>query len=210
MNLVPRLAPIPGSREKIGRIGIVLGYEHVGVVQSAVEGVKLVGWSVAESFREIGHVFGPQGVGRLFTLLFTNAPRTDNDPTSVIGIGQQIGATSSSGDWGGVFLGFAFITVFIGLINLVPLPPFDGGHLFVLLIEKIRGKADRHAQADPGVGGRDGFLHRLRGGDHVPRHREADPAVISSIRPGQCRIVATSSQHRPGSGATLLRIRCSA
>jgi membrane-associated protease RseP (regulator of RpoE activity) len=141
MNLVPRLAPIPGSREKIGRIGIVLGYEHVGVVQSAVEGVELVGWSVAESFREIGHVFGPQGVGRLFTLLFTNAKRTDNDPTSVIGIGQQIGATSSSGDWGGVFLGFAFITVFIGLINLVPLPPFDGGHLFVLLIEKIRGKA---------------------------------------------------------------------
>ena len=32
-------------------------------------------------------------------------------------------------------------TVFIGLVNLVPLPPFDGGHLFVLLVEKIRGRA---------------------------------------------------------------------
>ena len=29
--------------------------------------------------------------------------------------------------------------MFIGLINLLPLPPFDGGHLAVLLIEKIRG-----------------------------------------------------------------------
>jgi len=25
-------------------------------------------------------------------------------------------------------------------VNLVPLPPFDGGHLAVLAIEKVRGK----------------------------------------------------------------------
>jgi membrane-associated protease RseP (regulator of RpoE activity) len=141
VSLVPTLSTVAGEKQKIGRIGIVLGEERLGVIPSMVEGVKLVGWSVAESFREIGHVFGPQGVGRLFTLLFTNAKRADTDPTSVIGIGQQVGATSSSGDWSQVFLGFAFITVFIGLINLVPLPPFDGGHLFVLLVEKIRGKA---------------------------------------------------------------------
>ena len=30
--------------------------------------------------------------------------------------------------------------MFIGLVNLLPLPPFDGGHLAVLAIEKIRGK----------------------------------------------------------------------
>ena len=35
---------------------------------------------------------------------------------------------------------FAFINLFIGLLNLLPLPPFDGGHLAVLLIEKIRGR----------------------------------------------------------------------
>jgi len=33
------------------------------------------------------------------------------------------------------------VTVFIGLLNLLPLPPFDGGHLAVLALEKIRGKA---------------------------------------------------------------------
>jgi membrane-associated protease RseP (regulator of RpoE activity) len=141
VSLVPTLSTVSGETGKIGRIGIVLGEERLGVIPSMVEGVKLVGWSVAESFREIGHVFGPQGVGRLFTLLFTNAKRTASDPTSVIGIGQQVGATSSSGNWAMVFLGFAFITVFIGLINLVPLPPFDGGHLFVLLVEKVRGRA---------------------------------------------------------------------
>jgi len=141
VNLVPELASVAGSKQKIGRIGIVLGNERVGLVGSAIAGVKLVGWSISESVHEIGHVFGPEGIGRIFRLLFTNAPRTAQDPASVIGIGQQIGTTSSAGDWSLVFLGFGFITVFIGLINLVPLPPFDGGHLFVLLIEKVRGRA---------------------------------------------------------------------
>jgi len=31
--------------------------------------------------------------------------------------------------------------VFIGFLNLLPLPPFDGGHLAILAVEKIRGKA---------------------------------------------------------------------
>ena len=35
---------------------------------------------------------------------------------------------------------FAFVNVFVGLLNLLPLPPFDGGHLAVLAVEKIRGK----------------------------------------------------------------------
>ena len=58
----------------------------------------------------------------------------------MVGIGQAVGQTGSAGDWGAVLYFLAFVTVFIGLVNLVPLPPFDGGHLAVLLIEKIRGK----------------------------------------------------------------------
>ena len=61
------------------------------------------------------------------------------DSTSVVGISQQVGSIGSDGDWAVLLYFFGFITVFIGLINLLPLPPFDGGHLAVLLIEKIRG-----------------------------------------------------------------------
>ncbi|WP_176700242.1 MULTISPECIES: RIP metalloprotease RseP [unclassified Gilliamella] len=35
----------------------------------------------------------------------------------------------------------AFISISLGVINLVPLPMLDGGHLVILLFEKIRGKA---------------------------------------------------------------------
>ena len=58
----------------------------------------------------------------------------------MVGIGQAVGQTGSAGDWGAVLYFLAFVTVFVGLVNLVPLPPFDGGHLAVLVIEKIRGK----------------------------------------------------------------------
>ena len=142
LSLVPELSDVEGVT--IGRVGVVLAPPDPageGVIPSIVGGVRLVGRSIAESFKQIGHVFGPQGIGRVFTLLFSNEPRTTQDPTSVVGIGQQVGATGAAGDWGTVLYFLAFVTVFIGLLNLLPLPPFDGGHLAVLALEKIRGKA---------------------------------------------------------------------
>ena len=32
----------------------------------------------------------------------------------------------------------ASVNVFVGILNLVPLPPFDGGHLAVVAYERIR------------------------------------------------------------------------
>ena len=127
--------------ESIGRIGVTLGPAKMGPIAALVGGVKEVGNAISESIHQITRVFGPSGIGRVFTLLFTDAQRNTQDPTSVVGIGQAVGQTGSSGDWGAVLYFLAFVTVFIGLINLLPLPPFDGGHLAVLLIEKIRGKA---------------------------------------------------------------------
>jgi len=138
VTIVPENARVAGRA--IGRIGVLLGPQKAGPVAAIVGGVKEVGRSIRASFGQIGHIFGPEGIGRVFTLLFTNAKRTTQDPTSVVGIGRAVGATGAAGDWGTVLYFLAFVTVFIGLVNLVPLPPFDGGHLAVLAIEKIRGK----------------------------------------------------------------------
>jgi len=138
LTITPVWDTVGGQR--IGRIGVTLGPEKYGPVAAIVGGVKEVGRSIDESLHQITRLFGPQGVGRVFTLLFTDAKRSTSDPTSVVGIGQAVGATGSAGDWGTILYFLAFVTVFIGLVNLVPLPPFDGGHLAVLAIEKIRGK----------------------------------------------------------------------
>jgi membrane-associated protease RseP (regulator of RpoE activity) len=137
-NITPVQDTIDG--QAIGRIGVVLGPTKMGPVAAMVGGVKEVGRSINESLHQITRVFGPSGIGRVFTLLFTDAQRGSQDPTSVVGIGQAVGQTGSAGDWGAVLFFLAFVTVFIGLVNLLPLPPFDGGHLAVLAVEKIRGK----------------------------------------------------------------------
>ncbi len=121
---------------ELGRVGVILGPRPLPVPLAVKEGVLSVWDSARESVVSIGRVFGPQGVGRIASLLFTDAERDIQDPASVVGISQQVGAVA---DWATMILILAYVTVFIGLVNLLPLPPFDGGHLALLAIEKVRG-----------------------------------------------------------------------
>jgi membrane-associated protease RseP (regulator of RpoE activity) len=140
ITVTPVLSTVAG--ERVGRIGVLLreARETAGIAGSVTGGAKLVGEAMAQTVGGIGRIFGPEGVGRLFKLLFTDAPRRTSDPASVVGIGRVVGQTAQSGSVWDILYIFALVNVFIGLLNLLPLPPFDGGHLAVLAIEKVRGK----------------------------------------------------------------------
>ncbi|MEP7032625.1 MAG: site-2 protease family protein [Actinomycetota bacterium] len=139
VTVTPVLATVAGQR--VGRIGVLLGEarETSGLVGSVSGGVKLVGSAMAQTVGGLGRIFGPEGVGRLFKLLLTNAPRRTSDPASVVGIGRVVSQTAQSGSAWDILYIFALVNVFIGLLNLLPLPPFDGGHLAVLAVERLRG-----------------------------------------------------------------------
>jgi membrane-associated protease RseP (regulator of RpoE activity) len=123
------------------RLGIELGPVPLGIVPSIRGGFADVGRESVASVRQIGHAFGPQGIVRVVTLLFTGAERSEDDVSSVVGVSQQVGAIGSGGNWPAFLWVFAYVTLFIGIVNLIPLPPFDGGHLAVLGLEKLRGRA---------------------------------------------------------------------
>ncbi|WP_160422585.1 RIP metalloprotease RseP [Gilliamella sp. Lep-s35] len=57
-----------------------------------------------------------------------------------ITIAKSAGQTASYGITPYLYF-LAFISISLGVINLVPLPILDGGHLVFLLFEKIKGKA---------------------------------------------------------------------
>jgi len=129
--------------QTVGRLGVVIteiGTQHVSLPLAFVQGFGDLGSFVGDSVSQIAHVFGPQGFGRVFTLLFTNTPRQRTDPASVVGISREVGSIGQQGNWAYALSVFAYIVIFIGLVNLLPLPPFDGGHLAVLAIEKVRGR----------------------------------------------------------------------
>jgi membrane-associated protease RseP (regulator of RpoE activity) len=141
-TMTPVLSSVAG--ERIPRIGVELAPEFrrqtAGPVGSIVEAADLVWDTSYFTVRSFARVFGPEGIGRLFELATTDAPRGVEDPSSVIGVARYAGQTAEAGRfWDNLQL-FAVVNIFIGLLNLVPLPPFDGGHLAVLAIEKVRGR----------------------------------------------------------------------
>ena len=141
VTLTPVLSTVDG--ERAGRIGVALGQarESAGFLGSITGAGRLLGLSIATTAQSLGRVFGPEGIGRIAQLLFTDAPRAVTDPASIVGVTHVAGQAAAAGRFGDIFYLFAVVNVFIGLLNLLPLPPFDGGHLAVLVIERIRGRA---------------------------------------------------------------------
>jgi membrane-associated protease RseP (regulator of RpoE activity) len=145
VDVVPVLSEVDG--QKVARIGVVLGDPEIrrdttGLVGAITGGADLVADNLVSSGKSIGRVFGPEGVGRVIALVFTDAPRDSGDPASIVGVTRVAGSIGSgnTGSFWDILLLFGLVNVFVGFLNLLPLPPFDGGHLAVLLIEKIRGR----------------------------------------------------------------------
>jgi membrane-associated protease RseP (regulator of RpoE activity) len=61
-------------------------------------------------------------------------------PISIVGAARIAGGIAAQGQVAAFLLLFVSINIFIGIFNLLPLPPLDGGHLLVLGLEKIRRK----------------------------------------------------------------------
>lgn len=57
-----------------------------------------------------------------------------------VGTVTVIAQTAASRNYDSVYMLFAFITINVGIFNLLPLPALDGGRLFFLFIELIRRK----------------------------------------------------------------------
>ncbi len=83
-------------------------------------------------------VFG----GELWAALQGEGEREiDEGPLGLVGAGRIAGESVERGrflDFVGLIVGF---TIFVGMMNLLPLPPLDGGHLAVLAYEKVTGRA---------------------------------------------------------------------
>jgi membrane-associated protease RseP (regulator of RpoE activity) len=86
-------------------------------------------------FGRVPQAFSPRTLG------LTGGGPTNERPFSIIGAGRLAGDLASTGSLLDFLLLFVQINIFIAIFNMLPLPPLDGGHLLVLGIEKVRGKA---------------------------------------------------------------------
>jgi membrane-associated protease RseP (regulator of RpoE activity) len=163
----PVTLPADGARGLLGLRPHGLS-ETVALPQAAGDAATSFGDIVVQSVQGIGRFVSPEGL-RNYAANFTDdgaeptAPsegqvtpvdpgaasssaggsstNADADrPLSIIGI-VQVGSQFAEDDGIAAFLFLlAVVNIFLGLINLVPLPPLDGGHIAVALYEGVRSR----------------------------------------------------------------------
>lgn len=74
------------------------------------------------------------GIGQMIT-----GKRSSEELGGILSIGDMAGK-SAKGGVAALFFFMAFLSINLGLINLLPIPVLDGGHLLFYAIEGIRGK----------------------------------------------------------------------
>jgi membrane-associated protease RseP (regulator of RpoE activity) len=69
-------------------------------------------------------------------------------PTTVVGITMVAGDIGESFGFYAVMEILASVNVFVGIFNLLPLLPFDGGHAAIATYERVRSRRGRQYRAD--------------------------------------------------------------
>ncbi|MEK7295308.1 MAG: site-2 protease family protein [Actinomycetota bacterium] len=100
-----------------------------------------------------------QSVGGVFTVLnprnivsSVTSPIADPAirPSTVVGASQVGGSIGRQEGFKGILMLLAGVNVFIGVFNMFPLLPFDGGHAAIATYERLRSRGARVYRADVG------------------------------------------------------------
>lgn len=157
----PIAMPIDGYRGFLG-VSPKSVIVRAGIVEASGQAAAAFGETVVGSVQGMGRIFSPSGIGRLATQVANGGSSTTSTAIEPVGSGSSGGSgsstTASNADrpmsllgivnvgtqlgeqagWAGVLALLATVNIFLGLINLVPLLPFDGGHIAVATYEEVR------------------------------------------------------------------------
>jgi len=125
ITATPRLLSPQETRERLGFTpDEEIPFERVGPVGASVAAFEL-NW---EYMRVTGKALGQ---------LFAGKRSVRNTLSGPIGI-YRVAATSANRlGWAGVFSTLGFLSLNLGVFNLLPIPVLDGGAIFLLLVEGV-------------------------------------------------------------------------
>ena len=156
------------SNAVVGFFGVSADYQHpgVGVVGAAGESARLLAATVRDVVFAIptivtdglgGTLDGLRGddpaaspaqtVRELEVRRLDTSHPDENRILSIYGV-ARIGAEAASDGASDVLLLLMYVNVFLGVFNLLPLLPLDGGHVVVATYERIRSFGGRSHQVD--------------------------------------------------------------
>jgi membrane-associated protease RseP (regulator of RpoE activity) len=106
-----------------------------------------MGGLISRTGQAVGDIFSPSGVANYSKNFSSDAPKAgspaaENRLVSIVGIVDQ-GSRIVDGNLWTLLALLGALNVAVALVNLLPLPPFDGGHAMVVLFEWVASTVKR-------------------------------------------------------------------
>ena len=143
ISATPRMTEIEdGSSRYV--LGIIneFGSKRLGPITSISESADLTWTFISASAKALVQL--PTKIPALWGQTFGGEERDENGLVGVVGVARVSGQAASSGELtpaeriGTFILIVASLNIFVGLFNLLPILPLDGGHMAVAIADAIR------------------------------------------------------------------------
>lgn len=139
-------APVDG--EAVGLVGISADFPSYGVLASVPKAGQELGSLTKQTFGALGNLVTLGGLKSYGEQLAGRESRPDDVRfLSPVGLANVAGSAAESGLHTVLFL-LILINIFVGMFNMVPLLPLDGGHVVIAAYEAIRARPGKRYFAD--------------------------------------------------------------
>jgi membrane-associated protease RseP (regulator of RpoE activity) len=144
-----------GTTETVARLGVFVYSDPaiaptvaVGPIDGIAETFSTTGDMFKETFIALGQL--PSKIPPLWDAIM-GGERSADSPVSVVGASRLGGEMVQYDQWAMFFMLLVVLNYFIGIFNLLPLLPMDGGHIAIAWFEKARSWiAVKRGKIDPG------------------------------------------------------------
>ncbi len=137
-----------------GYIGVEVGAltVHASVLDAVPRAFTQVGTTIAAAARAIVHVFSPGEFKSLFHQVTspkaaTNVKNQDTRPVSIVGV-VRIAVQGAHAGARQLFAILIAVNIFVGVLNMLPMLPLDGGYVAIATYERLRSRRGVRYQAD--------------------------------------------------------------
>lgn len=137
--------PSDPTRPYMGIYADDRGWVRLSPVAAIAGAISRIGGTIVDSVRGVALALNP--VNSIRHLTGDDAP-LETRPTTLVGVSQVGGDIGDSDGLKGVLVLLALLNVFVGVFNMFPLLPFDGGHAAIAIYERIRSRGGRRHVAD--------------------------------------------------------------
>jgi membrane-associated protease RseP (regulator of RpoE activity) len=121
------------------------GWKKLSPIAAAGRSIGDIGTTIGNSVKGVGVALNPMNSIRHLT---GSDESLTTRPTTVVGVSQVGGSIGESDGLKGILLLLAGVNVFVGVFNMFPLLPFDGGHAAIATYERLRSRKGKPYRAD--------------------------------------------------------------